>query len=343
MSVVTTHRGATKVDVEEGIEVVRLPRLRGSGRLETHAGVEPLISTVPAVARHLARGRFEVVHAFSFVSGYAAACARSFGGPPVVLSLMGTPRRQSLELFRLRRQLLRTATKRAAATTVLSEAAASAFRRDFGAPVHVLPGGVFCADFETDLKRARNPTLICAASLDDPRKRGALLTRAFERLRAKRPDVKLLLAGSRGPVRGARLDLPTGTEWIDADSTTVLAGAYATAWASVLPSVDEAFGLVLIESLAAGTPVVAAHSGASAEIVTNSAIGRLFGPDDEAELAHALDEALELGKRPETVEACGKHAQAYDWPRIIPRYEALYREATGRRAPSPTEPRNDRP
>ena len=46
-----------------------------------------------------------------------------------------------------------------------------------------------------------------------------------------------------------------------------------------LPSVDEAFGLVLVESLAAGTPVVAARSGACPEIVTDDLIGRLFEPD----------------------------------------------------------------
>src|SRR5439155_1593557 len=78
------------------------------------------------------------------------------------------------------------------------------------------------------------------------------------------------------------------------------ARAYAGAWASVLPSVDEAFGLVLIESLAAGTPAVAARSGACPEIIDDDRVGRLFAPDDADDLLRAMEEALDLGSEAET-------------------------------------------
>ena len=119
-------------------------------------------------------------------------------------------------------------------------------------------------------------------------------------------------------------ELPAGTEWVDADDTQTLARAYASAWVSVLPSVDEAFGLVLLESLAAGTPVVAARSGGPPEIVSSDAIGRLFEPDAADDLARALDEALELSAGDAATAACRERARDYDWSRVVERYEEVY-------------------
>jgi glycosyltransferase involved in cell wall biosynthesis len=115
-----------------------------------------------------------------------------------------------------------------------------------------------------------------------------------------------------------------GVEAIDVASTAALASAYARSSATVLPSVEEAFGLVLVESLAAGTPVVAARSGAGREIVTDDRIGRLFDADDEADLARAIEEAIELAADAETPARCRGRAADYDWSRIIGDYETLY-------------------
>jgi glycosyltransferase involved in cell wall biosynthesis len=85
---------------------------------------------------------------------------------------------------------------------------------------------------------------------------------------------------------------------------------------------------VLVESLAAGTPVVAARSGAAREIVTDDRIGRLFDADDEGDLARAIEEAIELGADAETPARCRERAADYDWSRVIGDYEALYESVT---------------
>jgi glycosyltransferase involved in cell wall biosynthesis len=97
----------------------------------------------------------------------------------------------------------------------------------------------------------------------------------------------------------------------------------------VLPAIDEAFGLVLLESLASGTPVVAARSGACPEVVGTDSVGRLFEPDDEEDLARAMREALDLATRDETVQSCRAHASRYDWAAIVERYEVVYASALG--------------
>jgi phosphatidyl-myo-inositol alpha-mannosyltransferase len=111
--------------------------------------------------------------------------------------------------------------------------------------------------------------------------------------------------------------------------TPALAREYASAWVSVLPSVDEAFGLVLLESLAAGTPVVAARSGGPPEIVSSDRVGRLFEPDDANDLAVTLEESLELSGKKGTAAACRKRASEYDWSSVVKRYEDVYAAVLG--------------
>ena len=333
VTLITSHPARRSVTVEDGFTVVRAWRPPPS---LLRLSAEHHLAHAPAVARAVLGGRFDVVHAFYGVDAWASIKARRLGAPPVVFSLNGIPTRQGLVARRYRMPILLSAAAEAAARTVLSRAAAVPFRRYLLHEPEIVPGGVSISDFAVDRPRAARPTLLCAASLNDPRKRGRLLLRAFSRLRERHPEARLLLAGRPDPMEaGGPLELPDGAEWIDGDRTEELAGAYASAWASVLPSIEEAFGLTLVESLAAGTPVVAARSGGCPEIVTDDAIGRLFEPDDEEGLARAMEEAMELARHPRTGERCRQRARSYDWPSILPRYESLYEQALAEAAPRP--------
>lgn len=306
-----------------------LPLLRSH---EYHLG------SAPTVIWRLLRGNHDVVHAFFPTDAWAAVQARRLGGPPVIFSMHGIPTRQYLVARRYRLEMLTATVARADACIVLSEAAAIPFRHHLLRDPQILPPGVFCDAFASDQPRAPEPTLVCAANLGDPRKRGELLMTAFRELRARRREVRLLVVRSPDPflARAGEPRLPAGAEWIEADRTSELARAYAMAWASVLPAVEEAFGLVLIESLSAGTPVVAARSGAGPEIVSGDEVGRLFDPDDPHDLAEAMDQALELGGRSDTAAACKRRALDFDWSRLVGRFEEIYASSVGQRG-SPYE------
>jgi len=86
---------------------------------------------------------------------------------------------------------------------------------------------------------------------------------------------------------------------------------------------------VLIESLATGTPVVAARSGACPEIVAEDAHGVIFEPDDEESLSRAMDEILQRRVTPEVAATCRARAADYDWATVVGSYEAAYDDVVG--------------
>jgi glycosyltransferase involved in cell wall biosynthesis len=94
----------------------------------------------------------------------------------------------------------------------------------------------------------------------------------------------------------------------------------------VLPSVAEAFGLVLVEAMACGLPVIACGAHGPAAIVTDRKTGWLVPPDDEDALvdallaAHNREDRLARGRRAQT------DSRRYDWVEIAPRFASLYEE-----------------
>jgi glycosyltransferase involved in cell wall biosynthesis len=325
VTILTTHAGASAASIENGMRVIRSRRLPQPPTLGLH---EDWLGTVPAFAWRLIRGDFEIAHAFHLSAAWAALRARRLGGPRIVFSFHGMPTREHLVARRYRLEMLQEVVSGAAASCVLSEAAADPFRRYLLCEPHVLPGGVLTREFAVDEPRSTMPTLLSAASIGDPRKRGGLMLEAFRRLRERIPQVRLRVIVTRDPhLSPYSFELPVGAEWLEVASTEQLARAYASAWASVLAAEDEPFGLVVIESLAAGTPVAAARSGSCTELIDSPEVGALFDGDDPQALAASMDEALALGGREETAAACRERARQYDWSRVVERYEAVYERA----------------
>lgn len=110
------------------------------------------------------------------------------------------------------------------------------------------------------------------------------------------------------------------------DDQSALARAYGEAWVAALPSSSEAFGLVLAESLACGTPVVGYRDGAIPELIDRPELGRVFDRLEPHAVAQSLLEAIELAGRPDTREECRRHAEQYSSERCSERYAELYRE-----------------
>lgn len=322
VTLLTSHRRRPSVEHESGVRVVRRWRPPEVAPLSWY---EHHVANIPAVVWGLWGGGYDVAHAFFPSDGWAALQARRIGGPPVLFSFHGIPARSHLVRRRYRLEMVEALARRADAVSVLSEAAAVRFRSYFGRSPTILPGGVMAGEYALSLARTSEPTVICTASLGDPRKRGEVLFAAFELLRKRRPAARLRVVRTPDPVMSQPSPpLPAGAEWVEGSRTGEMAKALASSWVSVLPSIEEAFGLVLVESLAAGTPAVGARSGACPEIIDDERVGRLFDPDDHESLARSLDEALDLATDANTAAACRRRAAEYDWKRIVGLYEDAY-------------------
>ena len=330
-SVLTGHRGVPSSSSEDGVRVLRT--WRPPERLRPR-GFEPYAGHAPLALVSLLRHRFDIVHAFHVPDAAAASLWARITRRPLVVSMMGFPDRISIDAVASRRRMLRFAARRADRLHLLSDAAARALREATGLEADPIPPGTWVGAFRHDGRRSDLPTIFCAASAADPRKGVAELIDAFGLLRRERPDARLVLSGPLPERLAPRLSEP-GVESVDLGSDqAALVRAYGSAWATVLPSVREAFGQVLVESLAAGTPVVAIRSGAAPEIVEDGEVGVLADSREPSPLAAALAAGLELSRRPRVEEACRTHAARWDWSVVGPRFEALYEEAIGARGPA---------
>ena len=112
----------------------------------------------------------------------------------------------------------------------------------------------------------------------------------------------------------------------------MLASAFREARIFALPSEYEAFGLVLLEAMAQGTPVVASRVGGIPEFVPDGRAGRLITPENGPELGRVL---LELWEDEAQRRRLGEYGRTevvpnFTWDRMTDRIEAVYREVVGR-------------
>ncbi len=334
VGLITSHRGRRRVDVEDGLRVVRVRRAPVEDRLRRRL-FEDHLAHLPAAYLELRRDRPDIAHALYPTDALAALRARDRdGGAPVVLSYMGIPHRASLANRRGRKEIVLRAAREADAVVALSRTAADGFASWLGVRARVLAPGVDIAAFapaeDPAAARATVPTILCAADHTQPRKRVGLLVEAFARVRRTRPDARLVLSRVPGaPIAGRA---PDGVEERDLDDRAILAAANREAWVAALPSVGEAFGLVLAEALACGTPVVGTAAGAIPEVVDRDGIGALFDGDDPADLAAALHTALELAADPATAGRCRERALELSTDATTDAYVRLYDELRGARA-----------
>jgi glycosyltransferase involved in cell wall biosynthesis len=303
--------------VDEGLPTTRNWR-PPDGRLRRRL-FEDHLTHVPFSYLSLRRGEDDVAVALYPTDALAAVRWGERTGGPVVFCYLGIPHREGLANRRGRLAIMQRVVRGSTAVVALSEVARLGFERWLGVEAHVIHPPVDVGRFVPGQRSAR-PTIICPADATEPRKRVPLLLEAFDLVRRERPGARLVLSA---PVPGRTGE---GVEVRDLDDSTALARAYAEAWVCALPSWGEAFGLVLAEALACGTPVVASDRGAGPEIIDRPEIGRVFSGDEPGALAVALLDALELAELATTVEACRARGHDFSRDRCIDAHLSLYAE-----------------
>jgi glycosyltransferase involved in cell wall biosynthesis len=326
-TIITSHRGKPSTVVEDGVPVMRLPRPPQEWLLRRQ--YEAFMTHTPLTRLALARGSYDIAHAVYPTDALAAVRWRARSGRPAVLSYLGTPERADLRAKRRRLEILQSAIAGCDAVVALSHHAAAGFERWLGYQARVIEPGVDIGAFTPGTQRAAVPTIVCSADAGEPRKGVALLVKALGFVRADIPDARLVLSAPRDLDRVVRAGVPLeapGVEWVNLDHQDALAAAYGSAWVAALPARSEAFGLVLAEAMACGTPVLGYNDAAIPEVVAGGEVGRLFDRLEPRAIADALLPMLSKPPSVQTVAACRARAEQFSTDRCTERYLELYAE-----------------
>lgn len=300
------------------------------------APICPWPSSARRVARALDEFRPDVVHVHEpLVPGTGMFATRKRGAPVVATFHAYADRAIMLSLMA---PLLRPMWRRLSARIAVSEAAASFVARRFHSDrVRVIPNGVETEQFAR-AEPARLPPgrKVLFVNRLDPRKGFAIMVDAFRSLATSHQDLVLVVAGD-GPDRGALRRLPPPIRGRVVTLGNVphdrLPSFHAACDVFCAPATGrESFGIVLVEALAAGLPVVASDIPGYREVVRDGVDGLLTPPRDSRAVAAAVARILEdadLSKR--LSEAGRETANRYSWDTVAGEIEAVYLEVVSQK------------
>lgn len=210
-------------------------------------------------------------------------------------------------------------------------------RRSVAGEMVVVPNGVDIAFFTPGASGSRGRYLLFVGRLVGQKGLDTLL-QAFRVVVERFPDLRLVIAGA-GDLellvrRLARhLGVPDRVELVGWQGREELVPLYRAAAALVMPSHYEPFGMVALEAMACGCPLVASRTGGLAEFVEDGVDGFLCSAGDHLAFARRLADLLGDPARARAMgEAARRRAVRYDWDSIARRTYELYRGVASRPA-----------
>lgn len=325
--------------------------------LAANGSVAPLALDPPAIRRTLevlASERPDVIHLHEPLVPGPALTALLAGNVPAVGTFHASGR---VPAYVWLRPAVRAVARRIGLRTAVSPEARALAERWLGGACHVLPNGVEIgrfakADFWPEPETpGGSGRAILFVGRHEPRKGLEVLLKAFSALdtdavlwvAGEGPETAALAAtatvsgGSRRRCQGDTPCPPGNVEWLGRISDQELAERLRTAAVFCAPSLHgESFGVVLLEAMAAGTPVVASDISGYRDVARHDREAVLVPAGDPAALAEGLRRVLDdptLAAR--LVEAGTARAATFSMERLAGRYIGLYESLLARTAPRP--------
>lgn len=272
--------------------------------------------------RWLREGSFDVLHVHepSVPSVSMLACFAA-SGPIVATFHTATARSRALQVFGT---ALQPALEKVTGRIAVSPAARRVVVEHLGGDAVLIPNGVAVARFEgaQPLPDRRDaPTVVFLGRIDEQRKGLAVLLEALPELVSLVPDVRLLVAGP-GDADDVREAVPASlrerVELLGRVSEGDKPRVFASGDVYCAPNTHgESFGIVLVEAMAAGTPVVASDLEAFRRVLEDGRAGVLVPVRDPGALAAALGALLQDVPRQQRLVAAARRAvRAYDWSSV---------------------------
>ena len=283
------------------------------------------------VRRWLREGRFDVLHLHEPATPSLSLLACWAATGPIVATFHTANLRSRAMLAAS--PILEPALEKIAARIAVSEDARRTLVEHVGGDAVLVPNGVFVDRFA---QAEPNPSWRAPAGsvgfigrLDEPRKGLPTLLAEMEQVVAERPGVRLLVAG-RGDAEEAVADLPAAVR----DAVTFLGTVNETDKARLLRTVDvyvapnlggESFGIILVEAMSAGAPVLASDLDAFARVLDGGRVGVLFPVGDVPALAKSLLALLDDPARRDDLREAGRDwVRQFDWETVADDLLAVY-------------------
>lgn len=309
---------------------------------------------VPARVRAALRAlRPDVVHVHEPLVPLVGWAAATTALAPVVLTFHAFAERGALvPLYRAVRPVARRIVRRAAAMTAVSEVAAGFHARALGfdaSVIPIVPNGVDVARFAAaSSQHGKRPgpdggTMLFVGRLEH-RKGVDVALQAFLLLAEDRPLLRLRIVGD-GP-GAAALERSIAAAPLQVRARIVRSGRVANAsLPSVLALADvmvvpsrggESFGIVLLEAMAAGAPLVASDLVGYRAVVRDGREALLVPPGAPSQLAAAVARLLDdAALRDALVRSGHQRAASFDWASVAERTRAVYAAAGASGGSSP--------
>jgi phosphatidylinositol alpha-mannosyltransferase len=228
--------------------------------------------------------------------------------------------------YRYLNRLARWVAARVEVNVAVSADAERTARAAVGGTYELLFNGVELDRFRTGEQSCSSPTVLFLGR-HEPRKGLAVLVEAMERL----PDSVRLWVAGEGPETTAMRRETAGDsriEWLGRIGEADKAERLQQASVLCAPSLGgESFGVVLLEAMAAGTPVVASDLPGYSQLARGGRDARLVAPGDPQALAAALHEVLFGGAAVDLVASGRKRAEMFSMEVLAQRYRSLYERA----------------
>lgn len=250
---------------------------------------------------------------------------------------------EELDHYRRLRPVLEPLWRKIAIHAAVSDAAAGLARKYFGGEYRILPNGVEFDVFAGAKSHPRNPGdfVVLFVGRLESRKGCADLIEAWKTVEARLPSARLWVVGT-GPQES---DLRSSADkaglcrvdFLGSIEANELKARFKSADLFCSPAIEgESFGIVLLEAMAAGTPVLASDLPGYASVVTGGA-GELFAAGNTGALAESLIALAEdPNRRTKLAKAGSTRAAEFDW-KVLSRdvlgvYEELLMMGDGRSA-----------
>ena len=283
------------------------------------------------VRRWLRDGRFDVLHIHEPATPSLSLLACWAATGPIVATFHTANLRSRAMLAAS--PLLEPAMEKIGARVAVSEDARRTVVEHLGGDAVLVPNGVFVDSFAAAVPqpgwRGAAGTVGFIGRMDEERKGLPTLLAAMERLVAERPGVRLLVAG-RGDVEEATEDLSQPVR----DAVTFLGLVSEEDKARLLATVDvyvapnlggESFGVILVEAMSAGAPVLASDLDAFRRVLDGGRVGDLFPTGDVPALADGLGRLLGDPARRDRLRAdASAWVRRFDWSTVVDELLAVY-------------------